>query len=392
MHRFRSWTLDPPEWRTQRNRLLSLDGMSAPSQALFNPVISLDFTTGTLDPMFTFTRASSATLTNSSGLVEAVGNNIPRFDYDPVTNECLGLLIEEQSTNLLTYSENFGNWLDFDIDYSNSTTSPSGGSASILENLNTGGEGALEYDDFFSTNKTRTFSFWAKRISGTGYFKASVKPTQGEPITIPVTSSWKRYSVTSTGTAQPSFILETYEDKVAVWGVQLEEKSHMTSYIPTPLSSAVTRLADFCVAIDDQVLSWYNSTSGTFIVSGQKSFAQDKFILGGYEEDYLNELSLSIGAFSRSVLYKDPYFEELGLVISDSTVLTKVGFSFDTSSHNFVINNQSTSTPSGVVPDITRLSLGSFDDITPTRYNGHIKSLEYYADKMSINDLLSFTT
>jgi hypothetical protein len=26
MHRFRSWTLDPPEWRTQRNRVLNIEG------------------------------------------------------------------------------------------------------------------------------------------------------------------------------------------------------------------------------------------------------------------------------------------------------------------------------------------------------------------------------
>ena len=74
------------------------------------PTLDLDFANSQIvDPRITFTRASTATRTNSRGLIEAVASGVPRIDFDPVTGVCKGLLIEEQRTNLLTYSEQFDN-------------------------------------------------------------------------------------------------------------------------------------------------------------------------------------------------------------------------------------------------------------------------------------------
>ena len=55
-----------------------------------------------LNTFMTFTRGSTATYTGPDGLLKTAGVNEPRYDYDPVTGECRGLLIEEQRTNLLT--------------------------------------------------------------------------------------------------------------------------------------------------------------------------------------------------------------------------------------------------------------------------------------------------
>lgn len=52
----------------------------------------------------TLTRASSATRTNSLGVIESVAANVPRIDYDPVTLSVIGILVEEQRTNLLLNS------------------------------------------------------------------------------------------------------------------------------------------------------------------------------------------------------------------------------------------------------------------------------------------------
>ena len=41
--------------------------------------LSLDFTTGVLDPRLTFSRASTATFVNSSGYVEWAGANLQRY-------------------------------------------------------------------------------------------------------------------------------------------------------------------------------------------------------------------------------------------------------------------------------------------------------------------------
>ena len=49
------------------------------------PALDLDFTTGTLDPRITFTRAGSATYYNSAGVLSTAATNVARFDHDPVT-------------------------------------------------------------------------------------------------------------------------------------------------------------------------------------------------------------------------------------------------------------------------------------------------------------------
>lgn len=62
-----------------------------------------------LDEDGAFERASSATYFDSSGVMRTAAIDEPRFSYNPETLEFEGLLIEEQGTNLLTYSEQFDN-------------------------------------------------------------------------------------------------------------------------------------------------------------------------------------------------------------------------------------------------------------------------------------------
>jgi hypothetical protein len=73
------------------------------------PSLSLNFARSKkLDPRITFTRTSSATRINETGLVEVVPANSPRFDhsYDPVSGSVrsLGLLIEEARSNIIQVS------------------------------------------------------------------------------------------------------------------------------------------------------------------------------------------------------------------------------------------------------------------------------------------------
>ncbi|NOV25882.1 hypothetical protein E5S69_20475 [Cupriavidus necator] len=59
--------------------------------------------------LITFTRASPAWRFNSSGLMVQESNGVARFDYDPVTRQPRGLLIEESRTNLLLQSNALDN-------------------------------------------------------------------------------------------------------------------------------------------------------------------------------------------------------------------------------------------------------------------------------------------
>ena len=88
-----------------RNGFQSAD-LDAPVTA---PTLNLDFANSQeLDPRITFSRGSIGTFVNKNGLIETVAANTPRFDYDPISGECRGLLIEEQRTNLVANSTSSG--------------------------------------------------------------------------------------------------------------------------------------------------------------------------------------------------------------------------------------------------------------------------------------------
>jgi hypothetical protein len=61
-----------------------------------------------LDPRFVFTRASAGTAIGPKGDMLTLAANQPRFAHDPLTGECLGLLIEPAATNLLLNSATLG--------------------------------------------------------------------------------------------------------------------------------------------------------------------------------------------------------------------------------------------------------------------------------------------
>ena len=85
------------------NELPSLDLRFAEDKSL------VDATTGS--NLVDFTRASSGTYVGSDGLIKTATTNEARFDHNPDTLESLGLLVEEERTNLLQRSEEFDDHL-----------------------------------------------------------------------------------------------------------------------------------------------------------------------------------------------------------------------------------------------------------------------------------------
>lgn len=84
---------------TSNNFISNKNDIQAP------PSLSLDFTKGYIDPRVQTLRASSATYVDQNGLIQVVGNNVPRVEYDIDTGVCRGLVAEEARTNLFWYSD-----------------------------------------------------------------------------------------------------------------------------------------------------------------------------------------------------------------------------------------------------------------------------------------------
>jgi hypothetical protein len=255
------------------------------------PVLSLDFlTSNTLDPRITFTRSTTATFVGSNGLIQTAAINAPRFDYDPATLAAKGLLIEEQRTNLLLYSQQFddASWGKFaGAVTANTTVSPDGTTNADLFTISST-VGSL----FRSVSVTN-----AQVYTGSVYFKAGTTSTTrlkieataniyevafnlstgttspvggtGSATITAVGNGWYRCTATATATATGTGSFSAIATGVAgqnilVWGAQLEAGAFATSYIPT-VASQVTRSADVATMTGTNFSEWYNQSEGTMV-------------------------------------------------------------------------------------------------------------------------------
>jgi len=267
-----------------------------------------------LDSRVTFTRNSTATYVGTDGLIKTAAANEPRFDHDPVTGESLGLLIEEQRTNLFPVSGDVTNvnWTKLAVtSVTDATvTAPDGtlGATKVIQSnttaqhlvgdtvagLTLGGYYALSVfvKKGTSTGKiyfsVASFSNWVSDwqfyIDGdTGIVTNLTNVSAANLKVEQYPNGWWRLSMVAqqepagggsggfgVGFGEPggSDISNFTGDGSSyfyVWGGQMEAGSFATSYIPTS-GSAVTRSADLVSMTGTNFSSWYNQTEGTFFV------------------------------------------------------------------------------------------------------------------------------
>jgi hypothetical protein len=284
-------------------------GLTATERVL--PKLALDFTTALLDSRVTFTRTTGAsnpaTYTNSNGVITTATNNQPRFDYDPVTLACKGLLIEESRTNLLTNSEAFNAWTAFELSVTaDQIVSPNGAINADLITASAG-SGYHEVDSAnvsITSGTTYTVTLFAK--AGTHNFVQIYLPTTlfgstafanfnvstgvvGTKGASVISSSIAPYAngfyrlqmtlaATATGTNGVFIQLAASAtsgkganwsaagtETIYLWGAQLEAGAFATSYIPTT-TAALTRNADVATMTGTDFSDWFNASEGSFVV------------------------------------------------------------------------------------------------------------------------------
>jgi len=257
------------------------------------------------DGELTFTRASTATRVNASGLIESVASGVPRLDYSGGAS-CPSLLLEPQRTNLVTYSEQFDNadWVKTDATVTaNAASSPDGytNAESILDNL-TSGQPRIgnTISSSIATGQTVAISFFAKKNTHDWCQVTSGGQTNDQWASFNLATGiigntsasanakiedygngWYRLSITATTTANNAILasilaltnntnantrLPSYVGSgggVYIYGCQMEAGSYATSYIPT-LASAVSRNADS--ASKTGISSLIGQTAGTLFL------------------------------------------------------------------------------------------------------------------------------
>jgi hypothetical protein len=402
----------------------------ATGQPVARPTLNLAFAhSRTVDPRVTFTRASAATRFSARGLIETVASGAPRIDYDPVSLACRGLLIEEQRTNLLAYSQDFDNgaWNKTRATVAaNATTAPDGTiTADKLVEDSSANTSHYLFSTFSASAQTYTFSVylkdagrsWAKLVLSTGSSGAMFNLATGAKGVVsdgytsditPAGNGWYRCSVTTTATAATWYaevdIGEADNDigytgggtsGIYIWGAQLEAGAFPTSYIPTT-ASQVTRAADVATMTGANFSSWYRQDEGSFVATCDTTFTASNYpfiaALYGGGSDYTALLGSGAGTQGRCEVLVGGAVQAAfnGASVGGSGVVFSESAAYKVNDFMFAQNGTlGTADTSGTVPTATALHIGHLN--SSGFANGHIRSLRYYPKRLANAELQTLT-
>jgi hypothetical protein len=358
-----------------------------------SPSLNLNFARSkTLDPRITFARPSTsgdATYMDANGLIVTAAADEPRFDhkYENGVIKSLGLLVEEQRSNIRQYSDIDGSIgtdptsavIPYKADGQSMLVSndvfigPNGQSAKHTKGSQ--GDSNIGYYSLVHSsddlNKVHTASLYVYIPSsqssgfttntvlispeGTGITNRDYTHAYANPN---ITDKWQRIYVSYTPTVATSvghvFRVNTSAGRYVytdAW--QVEQGSFPTSYIPTSGSTA-TRSPDSVTMTGDNFSDWYNQEQGSFLWIGN--------------------------VYSREISPVQPFR------VNQGANLRGLGIQFDTRSANnttsFASRTQSSNipvktAPSGIIPSDNKIKIAG----------GYIESFELSTIRAAFNGL-----
>ena len=353
----------------------------------------------TADGQLTFSRASTATRVNASGLIETVASNVPRLDYTNST--CPKLLLEPQRTNSAAYSNAFDDayWTKPQASVVSGQSDPNGGSTAfkLVEDTSTnfhwllksgivttagvyglsifakpagrnyiviGNASSSEYAYFNLSNGTivsnHPNAVGKIEAAGNGFYRCSVTLLTSTSSAIGFFISTDGSTINHTGDGTSGLFL---------FGAQLETGAYATSYIPTT-TAAVTRLADACSKTG--ISSLIGQTEGTLfaegsaISTGSGTGLNDSGYLFAISDNTLdNQISIRLYPFDGN------YYLQVrsggAFVVGTTYTPTSVGqnvkiaIAYKANDFAFYVNGTQIATASsGAVPALSAVNFGQF--------------------------------
>lgn len=392
--------------------------------------LALDFTSGndTLDPRITFTRAlNTATRVNNSGYIETVNANVARFDYDPVTLQSKGLLIEEARTNTARYNQDMSNslgWLQTNatvtatnVPAPNNTNTgvtfvgnmyTSYGITGVVSTIYTAscfmkaGDSNFGRIRLHSNNASDTIAYYQIDLT-TGALTSLATGSSPSAAATYYGNGWWRVAITGTAIST-ALRMYVYSGTVAaptlsttVWGAQLETGAFATSFIPTTTGS-VTRNADVATMTSTNFSSWYNQTEGSLYVNSLQTNAVARTInyisiTDGTSSNYIihSTSSSGIGTYPGIVrVAATNQYAVFSSVSFGTEVKSIIGYKQDSIAgaiNGSLLSEATTAT----IPTVDRLYIGANTSGTVT-LNGWIKKIYYYPTRLANSALLSLVS
>jgi hypothetical protein len=307
----------------------------------------------TLDPRITFTRATTATFTGSNGLIQTAAIDAPRFDYNPTTLAPLGLLIEEQRTNLLL-------------------------NTSVLETQVVTVTAAAHTLSFYGTGTIVLSGAFTGTVTGTGAY-----PTRTILTFTPIVGV---LTVTVTG---------------SVTSAQLETGAFPTSYIPTE-ASQVTRSADVAVMTGTNFSDWYNASEGTLFAewSSVGSLSDSRIVYalsnGTFNNvNYLTAATASASNQSVNTIRSSNTTQAITAVPGAYTNYTYRKTAAVYKVNDFALSGDGSAVvvdTSGLLPvGVDRIALGTSWTAASNFINGHISQIAFYPRRLANSELQAIT-
>lgn len=305
------------------------------------PKLALNFTTASLDSRITFTRSgNTATVINSSGVIVAVNADIPRFDYNPTTLVCNGLLIEESRINALVNS--------------------------LLDGT------SLTTQTVVVTAAARTLSFYGTGtivLSGTA--SATVVGTGSYP---------SRQTYTFTPTAGSLILTVTGTVQFA----QLELGAFATSYIPTTIATA--RNADVATMTGANFSDWFNASEGTFVAHASipSNGALARRILSINDTTVGESIQLALNSTGTNGYFemRDNAAIQVSTTSGSFSAGALIGYAFAYKLNNCAVSaNAAASTVDTVatIPTVSQMNIGAH---IGSYMNGSVSRVEYYPQRV----------
>ena len=336
---------------------------------------------------------TAITIANVS-VIEVIGDK-PRIDYSDSSTEP-SLLLEPQSTNLITYSEDFSNssWNAVtDVIVDEGYLSPEGTlNAAKVTKDGTNAKLAM----FIGGTAPITKSIYARTVSGTGTAYFGEGSVSGGVLST-VTEQWQRFEITVNGN---NFYAVDFRGaatltEVIIFGAQFEQQSYATSYIPTSGSTA-TRLGETA-----------NNAGGAGVFNSEEGvlYAEIAALADDLSQRYI---SLSDGTAGERVvlLYHNStnrircfiksggsFYATLDKVVSNEKDFHKIAYKYKSGESKLFVDGSLAATSTDTF-SVTGLDVLQFANGIPTAdpFYGKIKNLKVFNYALTDEELQTLTT
>jgi len=309
---------------------------------------------------------------------------------------CGSWLLEPQSTNLITYSEDFSLWANgTTYTTQNYSVSPSG-EQNASRCLFTGANQNIQLS--FSNSAETTASIYVKGVSGeTIRFGTSFQENN-----FTLDGTWQRLSITrSVSPYSFAISISTYGGATArdieIWGAQVENLSYATSYIPTN-GATNTRLQDIATNSGNSTL--INSTEGVLYaeIAALADDGTNRIISLSENGNIGNRVNIFYTSGSNKVKFvvrvnNSNVFDDT-ITLSDIVAYNKIALKYKENDFAIWINGiKETEQLSGSTYSENTLDKLNFDQGSGSfPFYGNTKALAVYKEALTDAELQSLTT